>query len=95
MDIELLWLALASFIGALAAATLGWAESTEPFSGRKFLVSIVRGLIAAAAFAAGFSFAGQVSWFHYLGAFLGGAGMDVLGKRGVAAVNSLANKRPG
>lgn len=95
MEIELLWLALASFLGALAAALLGWAESSDPFDGRKFLASAVRGLIAAAAFAAGFSLAGRVTWFHYLGAFLGGAGMDVLGKRGAAAVNSVMSRGRG
>ncbi|MDP2955177.1 MAG: hypothetical protein Q8N53_02045 [Longimicrobiales bacterium] len=92
METELLWVALASFLGALVAAALGWAEASEPFNARKFLASVLRGLVAAAIFAMGFTLVEQVTWFHYIGAFVGGAGIDVLGKRGVAAVaDSVAN----
>lgn len=86
METGLLWIALASFLGALAAAALGWAEASEPFNARKFLASALRGLVAAAIFATGFTLAEQATWFHFIGAFLGGAGIDVLGKRGVAAL---------
>lgn len=82
MEIQVVFVAIASFLGAVVVALLGWADSQEPFNAKKFLASALRGLVAAVAFAVGVSTINSVvSWPFYLGAFLGGAGLDVVGKK--------------
>ena len=76
-----LYIALAAFLGGVVAALLGWLESGEPFSPRKFGGSVIRSLIAAAIFAAGYQLSGSVGMIDLLYAFLGGAGVDVIGNR--------------
>ena len=78
---ERLYIALASLAGGLIAALLGWLESNEPFNSRKFGGSIIRALIAGAVFAAGYELSGSVGMLNLFYAFLGGAGVDVLGNR--------------
>lgn len=81
MDIQVLYTALAAFLGAVVVALLGWADSQEPFQPKKFLASVLRGLVAAVTFAIGVNLTTTPSWPFYFVAFLGGAGLDVLGKK--------------
>jgi len=76
-----LYIALAALAGGLAAAFAGWLESNEPFNQRKFSSSAIRALIAGAVFAAGYELSGLVGMLDLFYAFLGGAGVDVLGNR--------------
>ncbi|MDD5501531.1 MAG: hypothetical protein AAC990_00225 [Dehalococcoides mccartyi] len=76
-----LYIALAALVGGLAAAFAGWLESNEPFNQRKFGSSAIRALIAGAVFAAGYELSGSVGMLDLFYAFLGGAGVDVLGNR--------------
>ena len=76
-----LWVAIAALIGGLVAAGLGWLESKEPFDPRKFGGSAIRSLIAAFIFAVGYSFSGSIGILDLFYAFLGGAGVDVIGNR--------------
>lgn len=79
---RLFTIALAAFVGALASALLGWLESNEPFDGRKFGASAIRGLLAAAIFAVGYEFKHELATtLDLFYAFLGGAGVDALGNR--------------
>ena len=71
--------AIAAFVGGMSVALLGWAESQEPFNPRKFLASVIRSLIAALVFSIGSS--GEITWPNLFYAYLGGAGVDVLGNR--------------
>jgi len=75
------YVALAALLGGLVAALLGWLESNEPFNARKFGGSAVRALIAAVIFAVGYQLANSVTMLDLFYAFLGGAGVDVLGNR--------------
>lgn len=86
-DLEMLLLAILAILGALVAAYLGWVDSGEPFDARKFSSSIVRAAVAALVFVAGsYTTQVQASFMVYLGAFLGGAGVDVLGNRVAGAI---------
>ena len=76
-----LYIALAALLGGIVTALLGWLEVGEPFSLRKFGGSLIRSLIAAAIFAAGYQLSGGVRIIDLLYAFLGGAGVDVIGNR--------------
>jgi hypothetical protein len=76
-----LWVAIAALLGGLAAAGLGWLESREPFDPHKFGGSVVRSLLAAVIFAVGYSFSDSIGVLDLLAAFLGGAGVDVIGNR--------------
>jgi hypothetical protein len=79
---DMLYIALAALLGGLVAALLGWLESGEPFSPRKFGGSVIRALIAGIIFAAGYQLShGWVTVLDLFYAFLGGAGVDVLGNR--------------
>jgi hypothetical protein len=76
------YVALLALAGGLCAALLGWLESGEPFDPRKFGGSVIRALIAAAVFAAGYQLShGWLTVLDLFYAFLGGAGVDVLGNR--------------
>ena len=76
-----LYIALASLSGGLVAALLGWLESGEPFNSRKFGGSIIRALIAGVIFAVGYELSETLGILDLFYAFLGGAGVDVLGNR--------------
>ncbi len=76
-----LYIALAALLGGIVAALLGWLESGEPFNLRKFGGSLIRSLIAAAIFAAGYQLSGSIGIIDLFYAFLGGAGVDVIGNR--------------
>jgi hypothetical protein len=76
-----LYIALIGLSGGLAAALLGWLESGEPFNPRKFGGSVIRALVAGVIFAVGYHIADSVSILDLLYAFLGGAGVDVIGNR--------------
>lgn len=88
--IEVLALAFLSVVGALFSAVLGWLDSGDPFNARKFTSSILRAIIAGIIFAAG-SFAGLetvVIWDYFV-AFVGGAGIEVVGNRLAGAIKSI------
>lgn len=76
-----LYVALAALLGGLVAALLGWLECSDPFNPRKFGASAIRALVAAAIFAAGYQLTHPVGIVDLLYAFLGGAGVDVIGNR--------------
>ena len=76
-----LYIAMAALLGGVAAALLGWLESGDAFSPRKFGGSLIRSLVAAAIFAAGYQISGSAGVIDLLYAFLGGAGVDVIGNR--------------
>ena len=76
-----LYIALAGLSGGLVAALLGWLESGEPFNPRKFGGSVIRALIAGIIFAVGYQLSEPLGILDLLYAFLGGAGVDVLGNR--------------
>lgn len=86
-DLEMLLVAILAMLGALVAAYLGWANSGEPFNARKFSSSVIRAIVAALLFVAGsYTTQAPANFLVYLGAFLGGAGVDVLGNRLAGAV---------
>ena len=75
------YIAMAALLGGLVAALLGWLESNEPFNTRKFGGSAIRALIAGILFAVGYQLSGTLGLLDLFYAFLGGAGVDVLGNR--------------
>ncbi len=76
------YVALSALAGGLVAALLGWLESNEPFDPRKFGGSVIRTLIAAVIFAAGYELSHTVVTVPDLFyAFLSGAGVDVISNR--------------
>lgn len=76
-----LYIALAALLGGLASALAGWLETSEPFNPRKLGGSVIRSLVAGLIFAAGYQVSGSVGVMDLFYAFLGGAGVDVLGNR--------------
>ena len=81
MNTDRIYIALAALLGGLISALLGWLESEEAFDTRKFGGSVIRALLAAAVFAVGYELTNSAKILDLLYAFLGGAGVDVLGNR--------------
>jgi hypothetical protein len=85
LEMDRLYLALAALGGGILMALLGWADSQgEPFDWRKFLASVIRSLIPAIGFAAGYELGGTITIVDIFVAFLAGAGFDT-------AVNRIAS----
>ena len=91
MEINLIFIALAAFIGGMAIALIGWTESGTPWDGKKFVSSLIRSLVGGVAIAAAMDFSGANSPIIYLLAFLSGAGVEVGGNR-VAGAIAARNK---
>jgi len=87
-NIQIVTLSALSVLGAIVSATLGWLESGEPFDGRKYASSVLRAIVAGLVSALGFSTVTSVEPWDYIIAFLGGAGVDVIGKRASGAGRS-------
>lgn len=86
MDVNVFYIALAAFAGAIVAAALGYLDNVpEPWNTRKFIASVLRGLIGAVLLAIAYNFT-EINAYSYLIAFVGGAGVDVLGNRVSAAI---------
>lgn len=81
-------IALSAFAGSIVAAILGWCESQEPFIGRKFAASCLRGVISAVVYGAAYNFSGDITATAYFLAFLGGAGIDALGHRVASSIRN-------
>ena len=81
LNVAVLLIALLAFTGGIVSSLLGWLDSREAFVPRKFVASVVRALIAGILFTIGYSFANGISILDLFAAFLGGAGIDVLGNR--------------
>lgn len=88
-NIDLIGLLIATVVGAIISAVLGWQDNVpnqstpNKFDINKFWPSIVRAIISALAiFAATYTgFVGDVTIFTYILAFLAGAGIDSAGNK--------------
>ena len=78
---NVIWIAVAAFLGGIVSSLLGWFDSQETFDMKKFGASIVRALIAGIGFAAAYQYMNALTPIDLAVAFLGGNGVDVLGNR--------------
>ena len=81
MEISIIVIALAAFVGGLATALLGWTEQATPWDWKKITNSAIRSFVGAIAVAAVMDFSGPITPILYLFAFLSGAGIEVGGNR--------------
>jgi len=88
MDFLQILLIVLAVVGALVAAILGWLGSGEPFASRKFFSSILRAVFAGVMAGISYQYVGTVTAMVLAGAFLAGAGIDVLGNRLAGAITS-------
>jgi hypothetical protein len=80
---DLVFVALAAFIGGMVSAILGWIDSGEAFNVRKFGRSAIFALLSGIAFGVGYNFIGEVGIKDLFLAVLSGAGVDVLSHRAI------------
>jgi hypothetical protein len=85
-DVNQLIVVLVAVGGAVFSAALGWLDSGESFVPRKFASSMLRAFIAGVVFALGYQTLPTIGFWDFILAFLGGAGIDVLGNRLSGAV---------
>jgi len=86
MDINLIGIALAAFVGGITTALLGWSEASTPWNWKKFSSSVIRSLVGAVAIAAAMDYSGATAPIVYLVAFLSGGGVEVGGNRVAGAI---------
>lgn len=86
---SIIYVALSAFGGGIVSGLLGWADSNEPFIGRKFLGTALRSILAGVVFAGGYIALSGTPTLADLGtAFLAGAGIDVGLKRIAGTVST-------
>ncbi len=78
---NLIYIALAAFVGGIFSSLLGFLDAKEAFDVRKFFASLLRALVAGIGFAVVYTYIGNVGVLDLAIAFLGGAGIDAGGKR--------------
>ena len=86
---NIIFIGVAAFVGGIVAAVLGWLDSQEPFEVRKFTASVVRALVAGVVLAVGYTYTNGLSPIDIGIAFVGGAGIDVLGNRISGAIKAV------
>jgi hypothetical protein len=91
MDIQPIYIGLAAFFGGILSAVLGWFDSQELFSWRKFGKSAIFSLLSGIGFAVGYSYSSSIGILDIFTAILGGAGFDALSNRVVGNVSNLMN----
>lgn len=92
MEINIILIALAAFVGGLATALLGWTERATPWDWKKFTTSMIRSFVGAIVIAAAMDYSGVVTPILYLFAFLSGAGIEVGGNRVAGALKKRATE---
>lgn len=85
---DVIWIAVSAFVGGVITGVLGWLDSKEAFDVRKFGASLVRALVASIGFAVACQYSNGLSPIDIGLAFLGGAGVDVLGNRVSGAIKA-------
>ena len=81
MEISIILVVLAAFLGGIAVALVGWGDQKTPWNWGKFRTSLIRSFIGAIAIAVAMNFAGPLTPLFYLYAFLSGAGVETGGNR--------------
>ena len=71
----------AAFIGSLGSGLMGWIKSEEKFDKRKFLASVWSAVVASMLFSLAYTKTSELGIVNFIGAFLGGAGIDVMSNR--------------
>jgi hypothetical protein len=97
MDIKLLWIVLAAFIGGVISALLGWAGSVppEPFNNRKFIVSFGTSLLAGIFYASTlYAPSGNFLKDLFTALLYVGTGSDVLVNRAIGAIQATKENKP-
>jgi hypothetical protein len=80
--IDVGWLVFVSFLGALLGAIIAWLEATGNFDWKKFLASLLKGMVTALVFVLAYQTAKAVYWYDFIAVFVSSAGFDALLKRG-------------
>lgn len=86
--LEVVFIGVAALAGAMFTALLGYTESQYPFNPKKFLSSVIRGLVGAVGIAALWDWSGSITGVSYLLAIIAGAGVDVGGNRIAGAISA-------
>jgi hypothetical protein len=85
---NILYIAVAAFLGGIVSSLLGWLDSGEAFVPKKFTASLIRALVAGIGFAVAYQFTDGMSPVDLLIAFLGGAGVEAGGNRISGAIKA-------
>lgn len=83
-------IALSAFLGSLVSGALGWLSSGQPLVARTYMSTVLRGVLSAIALAAAYTLDTNPSviFIPLATAFLSGAGIDALLRRGSGAITT-------
>jgi len=73
-----LYLGIAAGVGGVVSGILGWQSSGEPFSAKKFIPTFLRSAVAGGGVAFAAPLVETGFWPGVAGAFMAGAGFDVV-----------------
>ena len=82
----MLIVALCAAGGGLLSALLGWADSHDPFDGRKFIKSGIFAILSGIGFALAYQNIDGVTIRDVFTAILGGSGVDSLSNRVMGSI---------
>lgn len=88
-QINVIWVALAAFLGAMALSMMGWISSGETFNPRKFIGSAITAVIAGVGVAVTFDYSQGITLINILMAFLIGTGADASRKAVADAIRKV------
>jgi hypothetical protein len=91
--IDVGWLVLVSFLGALLGAGIAWLEATGDFNWKKFLASLLKGMVTALVFVLAYQAAEAIYWYDFIAVFVSSAGFDALLKRGQNGIERRRRQR--
>jgi len=89
---QVIYIAGATFLGAMVVSLLGWLKSSEAFNVKKFSASLVTALVAAVGFAVAYQYSNALTPIDLGVAFLGGAGIDAVRKGAAGSITAGLKK---
>jgi hypothetical protein len=89
---QVIYIAVAAFLGTMVVSLLGWLKSGEAFIPRKFAASLVTAVVAAVGFAVAYQYSNALTPIDLGVAFLGGAGVDAVRKGAAGSITAGLKK---
>ena len=93
MEINLIWIILAAFLGGMATALIGWSQQGGPWDSKKFTGSVAGAVIGAVVAALTIEYESATTPLVYLTAFLIGVGVEGGGNRIIGAISAIKERK--
>ena len=92
MEINVIWVLVAAFLGGMATALIGWSQQGGPWNSKKFIGSLAGSMLGAVIAAFAIEYETATVPLIYLNAFLIGAGVEVGANRIIGAIAAIKRR---